>query len=196
MLWGQLLLAAVIGYLFGAIPVGYLVIYLMKRQDIRRIGSGRMGGTNALRAGGTVAGVLTGTGDLLKGLLAVVVARWLAGHATPIEVAAGVAAVVGHNWSVFMGFRGGAGAATSIGACLALWPLSALWLIPIIPFGLGVIRFASVTSLMVAAIIPVTLAIRRLQRPRSLARRGLWAWRCFGHYIGPATQHQTAPDWH
>jgi len=160
MTWYQLLLAAAAGYLLGAIPVGYMVIWLLKRQDIRRQGSGRIGGTNALRAGGTLAGVLTGVGDILKGLLAVLVARWITHGAIWGDVLAAVAAVVGHNWSVYVGFRGGAGTAPNIGACIAIWPLSAVWLVPLLPFGLNVIGYASVTSLLVAAVIPLTLAVR------------------------------------
>jgi acyl phosphate:glycerol-3-phosphate acyltransferase len=158
--WYRLLLATMAAYLLGSIPVGYLVIYLMKGRDIRTIGSGRTGGTNALRAGGSIAGILTGGGDILKGIAAVVVARAIAGHLPVVEVFAGVAAVVGHNWSIFMNFKGGAGTGPNIGACIALWPLSAVWLIPLLPFGLNVVRYASLTSLIIAAVIPITLAIR------------------------------------
>ena len=160
MVWYRLLLATVAAYLLGSIPVGYLVIYAMKGRDIRTIGSGRTGGTNAMRAGGSWAGILTGAGDILKGIAAMLVARAIAGHVPVVEVLAGVAAVVGHNWSVFMNFKGGAGTGPNIGACIALWPLSAVWLIPLLPFGLNVVRYASVTSLIVAAVIPITLAIR------------------------------------
>lgn len=160
MTWYQLIFATAVGYLLGAIPVGYLVIWLLKRQDIRRQGSGRTGGTNALRAGGTVAGVLTGLGDILKGFLAVVVARWITGGAVWGDVLAAVAAVIGHNWSAYVGFRGGAGTAPNVGACIAIWPLSAIWLVPLLPFGLNVIGYASVTSLLIAALIPLSLAIR------------------------------------
>lgn len=160
MTWYRLLLAAVAGYLLGAIPAGYLVIYAMKRQDIRQHGSGRTGGTNAMRAGGSWAGVLTAIGDFIKGILAILVARWITGGAVWGDVLAGVAAVVGHNWSVYIGFKGGAGTGANIGVCIGIWPWSALWLIPLLPFGLNVIRYASLTSLLVAAVIPITLAIR------------------------------------
>jgi glycerol-3-phosphate acyltransferase PlsY len=113
-----------------------------------------------MRAGGSVAGLLTGTGDILKGALAVLLAGWLTGGDVWAQVLAGAAAVAGHNWSPYMGFKGGAGAATNVGVCIALWPLSALWLVPFLPFGLNVIGYASVTSLIVAAAVPVTLAVR------------------------------------
>lgn len=160
MTWYQVLLATVIAYLFGSIPVGYLVIYAMKGRDIRTIGSGRTGGTNALRAGGSGAAILTAAGDMLKGAAAVLVARQIAGQAPLVDVIAAVAAVIGHNWSIFLRFKGGAGTGPNVGACIALWPLSAIWLIPFLPFGINVIRYASVTSLVIAAVIPATLALR------------------------------------
>lgn len=178
MLWYRVILAGILGYLIGAIPVGYLVIYAMKGQDLRRQGSGRTGGTNAIRAGGSWAGVLTGTGDILKGFLAIMVARWVGGGSPWAEVLAGIAAVVGHNWSIYLGFKGGAGTGPNIGVCVALWPLSALWLIPLLPFGLNVIRYASVTSLVIAAVIPVTVAVR--------AALGLGPWIHLVYALGAA----------
>ena len=161
--WVRLILAGLAAYLLGSIPMGYLVIYAMKGQDIRRHGSGRTGGTNALRAGGRWAGIATGLGDILKGVAAILVARWIMGDGEGLvwaEVLAGFGAVIGHNASIFLGFRGGAGTGPNIGVCIALWPLSALWLIALLPFGLNVIRYASLTSLLIALVIPVSLAIR------------------------------------
>jgi len=178
MLWYRVILAGILGYLIGAIPVGYLVIYAMKGQDLRRQGSGRTGGTNAIRAGGSWAGVLTGAGDILKGFLAIMVARWVGGGSPWAEVLAGIAAVAGHNWSIYLGFKGGAGTGPNIGVCVALWPLSALWLIPLLPFGLNVIRYASVTSLVIAAVIPVTVAVR--------AALGLGPWIHLVYALGAA----------
>jgi acyl phosphate:glycerol-3-phosphate acyltransferase len=178
MLWYRVILAGVLGYLIGAIPVGYLVIYAMKGQDLRRHGSGRTGGTNAIRAGGSWAGVLTGAGDILKGFLAIMVARWVGGSSPWVEVVAGIAAVVGHNWSPYLGFKGGAGTGPNIGVCVALWPVSALWLIPLLPFGLNVLRYASVTSLVIAAVIPVTVAVR--------AALGLGPWIHLVYALGAA----------
>jgi glycerol-3-phosphate acyltransferase PlsY len=164
MIWLRLLIAAVAAYLIGAIPVGYWVIRLTQGKDIRSVGSGRTGGTNAIRAGGSWAGIATGAGDILKGFLAVAIARLIVGDAAVnpslAEVLGGVAVVVGHNWSVFMGFRGGAGTTPNIGASIAIWPLSALWLIPLLPIGLNMIRYASLTSLIIAVVIPVSFAIR------------------------------------
>ncbi|OQA47310.1 MAG: Glycerol-3-phosphate acyltransferase [Chloroflexi bacterium ADurb.Bin325] len=178
MLWYRIILAGALGYLIGAIPVGYFVIYAMKGQDLRRQGSGRTGGTNAIRAGGSWAGVLTGAGDILKGFLAIMAARWIGVGSPWAEVAAGIAAVVGHNWSIYLGFKGGAGTGPNIGVCVALWPLSALWLIPLLPFGLNVIRYASVTSLLIAVVIPLTLAVH--------AALGLGPWIHLVYALGAA----------
>jgi glycerol-3-phosphate acyltransferase PlsY len=164
MLWFRFVSAAVVAYLIGSIPVGYLVIWLTQGRDIRTVGSGRTGGTNALRAGGSWAGIATGAGDILKGFLAVVLARLIVGDGPAMhslaEVVGGIAVVAGHNWSVYMGFRGGAGTAPNVGASIAIWPLSALWLLPMLPLGLNLIRYASLMSLLVAAVIPISFAIR------------------------------------
>ncbi len=161
--WVRLIAAGVAAYLLGSIPMGYLLIYAMKRQDIRQHGSGRTGGTNALRAGGRWAGIATGAGDILKGALAIIVARWIM-NGSPntvwAEVVAGFAAVIGHNASIYLGFKGGAGTGPNIGVCIALWPISAIWLLPLLPFGLNVIRYASLTSIIIGVVIPISLAIR------------------------------------
>lgn len=161
--WIRLVAAGVLAYLIGSISVGYLVIYAMKRQDIRKHGSGRTGGTNALRAGGRWAGIGTGAGDMLKGFIAVLVARWVMNGSPDTiwaEVIAGIAVVIGHNASIFLGFKGGAGTGPNIGACVAMWPLSGLWLVPMLPVGLNITRYASLTSIIIAVLIPVQLAVR------------------------------------
>lgn len=175
--WIRFVAAGALAYLIGSIPVGYLVIYAMKKQDIRQHGSGRTGGTNALRAGGRWAGIATGAGDILKGFLAVIVARWVMNGA-PLtiwaEVLAGVAAVIGHNASIYLGFKGGAGTGPNIGACVAMWPLSALWLIPMLPIGLNLTGYASLISIIIAVLIPVQLAIR------AALHRGPWEYVVYG----------------
>lgn len=166
-MWWIILITALIGYLIGSIPVGYVVIRLMKGEDIRTHGSGRTGGTNALRAGGLGAGTLTMLGDAAKGYAAVTLARLVLGQealATNIGAVAaalaGLGAVVGHNWSVYLGFKGGAGTAPNIGASIALWPVSGLYLAPMVPLGLFLIGYASVTSLLIAGMVLVTFVVR------------------------------------
>ena len=166
-MWWMVLLTAAIGYLIGSIPMGYLVIKIVKGQDIRTYGSGRTGGTNALRAGGPIAGALTSLGDALKGYAAVMLARVIVGPAelattvgTLAAVVAGLGAVIGHNWSLYLSFKGGAGTAPNIGAAIAFWPMAGLYLAPMVPLGLYLIGYASVTSLIIAAMVLVTFVVR------------------------------------
>lgn len=113
------IVTTVLGYLLGAMPVGYLV-GKMRGVDVLRHGSGRTGGTNVMRAAGLWAAVLTVLGDGIKGMLSVGLAALLVG--TPAaKVLAGLAAIIGHNWSVFLGWRGGAGAITNAGVIVGLY---------------------------------------------------------------------------
>ncbi|MBN1890893.1 MAG: glycerol-3-phosphate 1-O-acyltransferase PlsY [Thermoflexales bacterium] len=156
------LAAVVVAYLLGSIPVGYLAVRVLKGKDIRQVGSGRTGSTNALRAGGVRVGIVTALGDLAKGILAVFVARAIAGSIYPgmVEAAAGLAAVIGHNWPLYLGFKGGAGTVPSVGAAIAFWPWCALYLVPMFPLGLYFIGYASLASLIGAAVIALTFLIR------------------------------------
>ncbi len=166
-MWWMVLLTAVIGYLIGSIPMGYLAVHLIKGEDIRKHGSGRTGGTNAMRAGGPVAGALTMIGDALKGYGAVALARLVVGPevlatnlGTVATATAGLAAVCGHNWSVYLGFKGGAGTGPNIGATIAFWPIAGLYLLPLVPLTLFLIGYASVTSLFIAALVIATFVVR------------------------------------
>lgn len=163
---GVVLGAAAIGYLLGAIPFGYTFVWWLARRDVTRTGSGRTGGTNALRAGGPVAGVLTALFDFLKGALAVLVARALTqGQAVQpwAEALAGAAAVLGHNASIFIGFKGGAGTGPNVGAAVALWPPAALLLVPLTPLLVIVTGYASVTSMTLALLILAVFVVRAAQ---------------------------------
>lgn len=165
-----------LGYLMGSIPMGYLVVKLVKGTDVRQHGSGRSGGTNVWRAAGPLPAILTTVGDFLKGTCAVLIARAVLGNSIG-EALVGVAVVVGHNWSIFLGWRGGAGTSTSLGVITALyWPvaLALLILALLIAF---VSRYASVASLTVAVLAPIIFLGLALfaQRPLSHALYGLLA---------------------
>lgn len=149
-------LAILIGYLLGSIPVGYLIARA-KGVDIRTVGSGRTGGTNMYRAFGFRWALTSGLLDVAKGFLAVVIARELFGNEVAAALA-GAAAVSGHNWSIFLHFKGGAGAATGVGALIALNPIAAAITIPFFVAILLIVRYASVATLSVAAIGTATLA--------------------------------------
>lgn len=113
-----------LAYLIGALPWGYVALYLRRGIDIREYGSGRTGVSNALRtAGYRVAGLVLLL-DLAKGIAAVLLARLLVGDAGA-EVAAGLLALAGHNWPVFLGFRGGRGIAPGLGGLAVMSPVAA-----------------------------------------------------------------------
>ncbi len=142
-----------LGYLIGSIPVGYLVVKLGQGTDVRRHGSGRTGGTNVWRAAGLEPAILTVLGDFLKGAMAVGIARAILGNSIG-EVLVGVAAIAGHNWSVFLHWRGGAGTATNLGVISMLSFPVALTLIAAGLLVVVICRYASVGSLAVAILAP------------------------------------------
>jgi glycerol-3-phosphate acyltransferase PlsY len=160
-------LAALCGYLIGAVPSGYLAVKLLTGKDIRTFGSGRTGGTNAIRAAGLLAGLLTAVGDIGKGAVAVWAAGWLGkqlglSSVVVAQVLAGVMAVVGHNYSVFMSWKGGAGTGPNVGVAAGIWFPALFILLPLIPILLVTTGYASVTSLTIAGLVPLLFMIRAL----------------------------------
>jgi glycerol-3-phosphate acyltransferase PlsY len=150
---GQALGLAVAAYLLGAIPFGLLIARLRAGVDLRRVGSGNIGATNVLRAVGKGAAALTLLLDLAKGALAVLLAEGLG--ASPQGVAmAGVAAVLGHVFPVFLGFRGGKGVATTLGVVLAAMPVVGILLLAIWLAVAAVGRYSSLAALAAAAALP------------------------------------------
>lgn len=165
-----------LGYLMGSIPTGYLVVKLAKGTDVRQHGSGRSGGTNVWRAAGFWPAIVTTVGDFLKGAMAVWIGRAILGDSIG-EVLVGVAAIVGHNWSVFLGWRGGAGTATNLGVISMLyWPV-ALALIVAALLMVVISHYASVASLAVAILAPIIFLALALfaHRPLPHAFYGLLA---------------------
>ena len=149
------LAAIVIGYLLGSFPSGY-VVGRLRGIDIRQWGSGRLGGTNVLRSAGPWAAILAVLGDVGKGVVAVFVARALVGSPSA-EVLAGLAAILGHDFSIFLSFSGGRGVATTLGALGALYLPAALILALL---GLSVValsRYASLASLTIATLTPLAM---------------------------------------
>jgi glycerol-3-phosphate acyltransferase PlsY len=118
----NIIAAIVIGYLLGSVPCAYIVARRRKGVDIRKVGGGNVGALNTYREVGPLFGFIVLFADVAKGALAVLVAGWL--DLTPAWICvAGFAAVVGHNWPVFLQFRGGKGAATVMGVLLPLAPV-------------------------------------------------------------------------
>jgi glycerol-3-phosphate acyltransferase PlsY len=143
--------ALVVGaYLAGSLPMGVIVARLTGARDPRTVGSGRTGGTNAWRAMGLWRGVLVGLLDIAKGALPVLIATELGGSLT-VRALAGVAAILGAWKSVFLGFHGGRGVATGIGAMAIIQPLIIVLGAPVF-FGVIVItRYVSLGSLIASA---------------------------------------------
>jgi acyl phosphate:glycerol-3-phosphate acyltransferase len=149
-----IVLAAVIGYLLGSIPFGMVLTRVAGLGDIRGIGSGSIGATNVLRTGNKALAALTLLLDLAKGVAAVLIGSIWGGDAM---LAAAGAVILGHMFPVWLGFRGGKGAATGLGVLLALtWPVAAIafaiWLAM-----LAIFHYSSLAAL-VATLAAVTLA--------------------------------------
>ncbi|MCC7360845.1 MAG: glycerol-3-phosphate acyltransferase [Anaerolineales bacterium] len=158
----MLLLVMVAAYLIGSIPMGFVIVKAVSGQDVRQVGSGRTGGTNAMRAAGLSAGLLTALLDALKGTGSVWLAQWLLGPSNEAigMVLAGLCAILGHNYSIFLRFKGGAGGAPCVGAAMGIWAWSVFIVPPVgllVLFGIG---YASVATLSVSVIITVLFAYR------------------------------------
>jgi len=148
-----------IAYLSGSIPVGMLVASRVGGPDLRSIGSGRTGGTNALRALGRKWAAVVVLGDLLKGALPVVLARVVTNDPL-IEVLCGGAAVAGAIWSVFVGFRSGRGVGTGVGTMLVIQPLAVVLATPVFVLAILLTRYVSLGSLLgSAAMFPAMLLL-------------------------------------
>jgi glycerol-3-phosphate acyltransferase PlsY len=149
----------VLAYLAGSIPVGVLVARYSGGVDPRTVGSGRTGGTNALRALGRKWAVVVVAGDLLKGALPVILARIVTGEPL-IEVLCGAAAVAGAIWSVFVGFRSGRGVGTGVGTMLVIQPVAVLLATPVFFAVILLTRYVSLGSLIgSAAMFPAMLLV-------------------------------------
>ena len=159
--WG--LAAVVAAYLIGSLSFAVIVSKFYGLDDPRSYGSGNPGATNVLRSGRKKAAALTLLGDALKGLVAVLLARWLQSHfvlADEVVAAVAVAVLVGHMWPLFFGFKGGKGVATALGVLLALsWPVAlicaAVWLV--MAFGLKISSLAALTATVISPLAAMFL---------------------------------------
>jgi glycerol-3-phosphate acyltransferase PlsY len=149
----QAILAAVVAYLLGSIPTGMIVARIYRNVDLTAHGSGRTGATNVLRTLGTGAAAVVFAGDFLKGMLAVLIAKFLiAPDNTWIWMIAAIAAVVGHSYSIFIGFKGGRGVVTAFGASVVAAPVLIL-----IAFVIGLIIVAATRYVSVGSVIGAIL---------------------------------------
>lgn len=162
----------VLAYLVGSIPCGYLVVKIANGRDVRQIESGRTGGTNALRAAGPLAGLVTVGLDIIKGIASGWLVAWLTPGNIWAQVAAAILIVIGHNYSIFLiernpqtgriRLRGGAGGAPALGGSIALWPQSGLVIIPIAILVFLFVGYASVTTLSITIIATLFFTYRAI----------------------------------
>jgi len=159
----------ILGYILGSIPFGLLIVKLKTGKDIRQVESGRTGGTNAVRAAGFGAGLLTAILDIIKGAASVWIARALVPSDIVFHVLAPIAAILGHNYSLFLisrdadgklRFHGGAGGAPALGGAMGLWP----WMFPIV-FAAGALVWftlgiASVTTMIIGLVVTIVFAVQ------------------------------------
>ncbi|UCG54051.1 MAG: glycerol-3-phosphate acyltransferase [Dehalococcoidia bacterium] len=172
MIIAKFILVIVMGYLLGSIPFGLIISRRKAKIDIRDYGSGRTGGTNVLRTLGRKAFLMVAALDIAKGALAVVFAGLIIGNDYIVignsglgllsQVLAGLAAVVGHIWPIFVKFKGGRGVATFIGGLIALFPIAGLLGGEAVIIGAGLSGFASLGSIIgvvgiFAILIPLTI---------------------------------------
>jgi len=191
-------LSIVIAYLLGSIPSAY-IIGRLSGLDIRKVGDCNVGTFNVFRHAGLVAGIVTLIADVGKGALAIVIAKVLSGHELVVFIA-GVAAVIGHNWPVFLRFRGGRGLAVVIGVLLALLPREML-----IAAALGIaVLFVTRNSVWfgVALFVPFMLLCWLFGEPVSLliystalpCLAGLTHWLTTRH-LSPEAQKEAVSFW-
>ena len=170
MIIAAFIIVVILGYLLGSIPFGVLISKRKAGVDVRQYGSGKIGATNVLRASGRKAAALVVTLDVSKGALAVVFAKlivdrsYLAVGEFPLgvlaaQVLAALAAIAGHNWSVFLKFHGGRGVATFMGGLIALSPVAAIFGGEIFIIGAGLTKFASLGSIAAAVGTYIILAL-------------------------------------
>ncbi len=155
---GPVMVAA--AYLLGSIPTGLWLVRWIRGLDVREHGSGNIGTANVYRVAGPWLGAAVLAADVLKGLLPVLAVQ-ATGLGSAWAVAAGVASIAGHNWSVLLGFRGGKGVATSFGVLVALSPAAAAAAAAVWVLAVAVTRYASVGSILALVSVPATMALLR-----------------------------------
>lgn len=169
-----------LAYLLGSVSTGVVVARLLRLQDPRETGSKNPGATNLLRYGGKAAAALTLTGDILKGVIAILAARAVTDD-TVILALVGLAVFIGHLWPVFFGFRGGKGVATALGVWFALNPwvglaLIATWIVMAVVF-----RYSSLSALTAAVVAPLYVYVFIPQPPYLVMMVAMSALLVFRH---------------
>lgn len=192
-----ILFALALAYLLGAIPTGYWLLKLTRGIDIRQSGSGNIGATNAARTGGKILGVTVLLLDILKGWLAsAILPIWLISPIEPgTRLLCGTVAVLGHVYSCFLGFQGGKGVATALGALAGSSPMILGLVLIVWVVAAAMTRYVSVASMLAAAAMPIVHYL--LHRPQpdvllSVALAGLIVIRHQGNLdrLRAGTEHR------
>jgi glycerol-3-phosphate acyltransferase PlsY len=198
------ILTALVAYLLGSIPTGFLV-GKMRGIDIREVGSGNIGATNVLRALGTVAGVMVMLADALKGWLAVAVLARISAHwfltspsALQLEgmaVLAGLCAILGHNFTCWLRFKGGKGIATSAGVLVALVPYALLIILAVWLLVLAVSGYVSLASVCASFTLPFATwltgrSVTLIVVTAAMAALAIWKHRANLKRLAAGTEHR------
>ena len=160
----SILIVIVAGYLLGSISTGVVLSRLFAKTDIRSQGSGNAGTTNMLRVLGRKMALLTFIGDMLKGIIAVFIGKWLIGGELGGLLGV-VGAVLGHYYPLYFGFKGGKGIATSFGSLLFVFPVQALLAFAVFLILVAVTHYVSVGSIAAAITLPLLIVITHFQEP-------------------------------
>ena len=160
----KMLLVVIIGYLFGSVSSGVLLSKVLKNSDIRKQGSGNAGTTNMLRIHGKGMAAITFLCDILKGVIAVFVGKAMVGGEVG-GVLGVLGAVLGHNYPIFFGFKGGKGIATSFGSLLFVFPLQALAAFTVFLILVGITHYVSVGSIVAAFTLPALVLLTTPYHP-------------------------------
>jgi glycerol-3-phosphate acyltransferase PlsY len=162
----QVIISILLSYLIGSIPSGFLLTKYVMKTDVRKYGSGNIGATNVARVMGLKSGILVAVLDILKGFLGVLIGQLIIGDAASIYILlVAMAAIAGHDWSIFMGFSGGKGVATTFGVILKLYPLAFLayaliWLVLVMTT-----RYVSLGSIIGSISLPFVIYFTGFSRP-------------------------------
>lgn len=160
----KIFLTVLIGYLLGSISTGVLISKAFAKTDIRTQGSGNAGTTNMLRILGRKMALFTFVGDMLKGIIAVFIGKWLVGGDLGGLLGV-VGAVLGHYYPLYFGFKGGKGIATSFGSLLFVFPVHALLAFTVFIILVAATHYVSVGSVAAAITLPLLVIITRFEQP-------------------------------
>ncbi len=161
----NIVLVILIGYLLGSISTGVVLSKMLAKTDIRTQGSGNAGTTNMLRVLGRKAALLTFVGDMLKGIIAVFIGKWLIGGELGGLLGV-VGAVLGHYYPLYFGFKGGKGIATSFGSLLFVFPVQALLAFTVFLILVGATHYVSVGSVAAAVTLPLLVIFTHFSQPQ------------------------------